>query len=410
MATLSVIMDTRYCKSGQQFPLKVRINHEKKSVYQPLEIDLPLKEWDEKRQMVRSNNPLHKKINRKIAGVVSELQDIILDLEKEGKPFSAKRIKDIYNGDIAPDTIQHYGQRQIALLKESNRFGTARTYRDSLKKLSQFLGGADCRFEELDYGTLTRFEASMLKAGMKVNSVSVYMRSLRAIFNKAVKEGVVDRSYYPFDDFRVQSEKTRSRSLSIDEIKALIGHPLPDGGAKWRFRQLFLFSFAFVGMSFIDMAFLRPSNIVDGRLHYRRRKTGRLYSIGLNEYNAAILHSLAGDRIDGDGYLLPILPSDLTDEERAISFARDVNSRCTKYLKMVATEIGLPPISSYWARYAWANVARKMGYSKDMIAEALGHSYGNRVTSIYLDEYEMGVIDEMNVAVLERVLNRVIYG
>jgi integrase/recombinase XerD len=37
-----------------------------------------------------------------------------------------------------------------------------------------------------------------------------------------------------------------------------------------------------------------------------------------------------------------------------------------------------------------------MGYSKDLIAEALGHEFGNKVTGIYLDNFDQEVIDDMN--------------
>ncbi|MEO6833598.1 MAG: hypothetical protein ABI378_13445 [Chitinophagaceae bacterium] len=61
-------------------------------------------------------------------------------------------------------------------------------------------------------------------------------------------------------------------------------------------------------------------------------------------------------------------------------------------------------LTSYNSRYSWANIAKGLGYSKDMIAEGLGHEYGNKVTGIYLDDYGNEVIDEMNAAVIKAVL------
>ncbi len=406
MATLNVLLDSRRAKSGKVFPLKVRITHGKASVYHSLELDLVEKEWDRLKQRVRSNHPLHKKVNLKISSVLNQMQEIILDLEKKGKPYSAEMVKSIFNGDKEGYKFLEYGLRQVTQLRESNRFGNARTYRESLKKFSDFLSGKDCRFEELDFTMLTRFETTMLKEGLKINSISVYLRSLRAIYNRAVKDGIADRNGNPFLDFHIKSEKTPSRSLTIDEMRMLIQYPLKDDGARWRFRQIFLCSFAFIGMSFIDMSFLKHSNISDGRLNYRRRKTGRLYSIALNEYNESILRSLSCNQKVNNDFIMPIINFTNLDEEQAIKASRDVYSRCNKYLKIIADEVGLEDsISTYWARYTWANIARKLGYSKDMIAEALGHSYGNRVTSIYLDDYEAGVIDEMNYTVLRNVFS-----
>ena len=33
----------------------------------------------------------------------------------------------------------------------------------------------------------------------------------------------------------------------------------------------------------------------------------------------------------------------------------------------------------------WATKAKRLGYSNEMIAEALNHEYGNKITNIYLD-------------------------
>ena len=295
MATLNIILDTRRQKAGKKYPLKARINHLKKSTYLSLDIDLDTREWDRKKQRVRPSHPLHRKLNLKIASVVTGLQEVILDLEKADRPYSAKSIKEKYLGNALPEDVLTYGEYQIGQLQEARKFGTARTYRDSLRKLSVFLDGQSCRFEDLDYTMLTQFQSSMLKEGLKVNSISVYLRSIRAIYNKAIRDGVASRIHYPFHDFKIRSEKTRSRSLTIEELKRLIAHPIPVDSAMWQYRQLFLFSFAFIGMNFIDMAFLTEQNIDKGRLNYRRRKTGKLYSIGLNEYNQEILNSLLNE-------------------------------------------------------------------------------------------------------------------
>jgi integrase/recombinase XerD len=403
MATLNVTLDTRRSKAGNNFPIKIRITHLQKSVNLSLNFDITQKEWDAKRQRVRSNHQNHKKINLKISNELSRIQEIVLDLDRKSKPYTAVHIKSMAQGEAPSDSILEYGFRIVTQLKESNRFGTANTYTDALRKLSKFLGNKDCHFGVIDYRMLTNFESFMLKDGLKINSVSVYLRSVRAIFNKAIKEGIVGRDNYPFRDFKIKSERTRSRSMTVEDLRKFFNFPLVEGSVKWKYRQIFFFSFAFIGMSFIDMAFLQPSDVSESRIKYRRRKTGRLYSIAINKHSSFILDSIATQ----DKFLLPILKSDISNEEEAIRIARESNRRCNKILKRIAKDAGIEmPISTYYARYTWSNVARKLGYSKDMIAEALGHSYGNRMTTVYLDEYDVDVIDEMNFNVLKSIFGK----
>jgi integrase len=69
---------------------------------------------------------------------------------------------------------------------------------------------------------------------------------------------------------------------------------------------------------------------------------------------------------------------------------------CNKYLEKIGTELKLPQkLTTYFSRHSFATIAKRMGYSKDLISEALGHSQGNRITEIYLDSYDMEVIDAM---------------
>jgi hypothetical protein len=153
------------------------------------------------------------------------------------------------------------------------------------------------------------------------------------------------------------------------------------------------------------MAFLTDTNIVDGRLRYRRRKTGKLYSIDINVHAQHILDSLVTTDSEGT-YLLPIIRNDIVEPKSALLYARESYRRCNKNLKAISKLVGISkPISTYWSRYSWANAARSLGYSKDMIAEGLGHSYGNRVTGIYLDDYPDNIIDDMNKCILFNVMN-----
>jgi len=158
-------------------------------------------------------------------------------------------------------------------------------------------------------------------------------------------------------------------------------------------------SFYLIGISFTDLAYLTPKNLVDGRVIYRRRKTHKLYSIKLFPKAEVILNEL---HQPGIKYLLPILPNDITEGSlRSKELINQWIKTTNKYLKRLGEQVGInAPLTTYVARHTFATCAKRLGYSNELIAEALGHEYGNRVTNIYLDSFDKAVVDEMHGRVI----------
>lgn len=77
---------------------------------------------------------------------------------------------------------------------------------------------------------------------------------------------------------------------------------------------------------------------------------------------------------------------------------------CNKYLGIISKKLEIPVVvTTYYSRYSWANIAKELGFSKDLIAEALGHDYGNRITGIYVDDFDSERIDEANFVIQQRI-------
>ena len=406
MSTIAIVLDTRRSLSNGEYPLKIRYSHDDSTFYINLKQHLPKSHWDAKSQRVRSSHPLATQLNLKFSQQVVDLQKVVLDLELAGETPTVNAVKKRLESTSSTNCMFEYGNRLIAQLRDSRQYGNARTLEDSLRKLRHFIVKPPFGFDQLTYKFLREFESSMLAEGLKVNSISVYLRSLRAMFNKAIKEGIVDRSVYPFHDFKIKSERTVNRSLPMDVFQKLATFPLDPLSATWRFRQLFLISYTLMGISFVDMAFLQHENRHGDRLIYRRKKTGKIYSIKMTPHCTKLIDELwANVPPSKTKYILPILSSDVQNLNELMHHSREVYHRCNKYLKKLATVMQLEyKLSTYWSRYSWANHARDLGYSKDLIAEGLGHEYGNRVTGIYLDNYASSVIDEMNIHVVSTVL------
>ena len=164
--------------------------------------------------------------------------------------------------------------------------------------------------------------------------------------------------------------------------------------------KYFLISFYLRGISFTDLAYLRQSNIIDGRVEYKRRKTHKNYSIKLFPEAQVLFEKF---NVNGSKYLLPILPNDtLEDSIEAKKVIRQFIKTTNKYLKRMSEQIGLSsPATSYTSRHSFGTIAKRLGYSNELIAEALGHEYGNKITNIYLDTFDSDVLDAMHKHVIQ---------
>lgn len=187
----------------------------------------------------------------------------------------------------------------------------------------------------------------------------------------------MDRSYYPFHDITIKTERTAKRAVTRQEIAVIEQMGLKINSSEWHARNYFLLSFYLIGIPFTDLAYLRKSNVVDARIEFRRRKAHKLYSIKIQPQAQIIL-----DRYSNTGdYLLPIMPNGI--EENTIQSKKIICQwikTTNKYLKRMAGD----NVTTYVARHTWATTAKRLGYSNELIAEALGHEYGNRITNIYL--------------------------
>ena len=220
--------------------------------------------------------------------------------------------------------------------------------------------------------------------------------------NKAIKAKVLGRENYPFQDFSVKHESTAKRAVAKEVIGRIEAIELPVDTPIWHNRNYFMLSFYLIGISFVDLSYLKWSDIKDGRIIYRRRKTGKIYNIKLAPKAIRILEFYQ-ERPSNTPFILPIIPpSSLGNKEKELFYTRQGYAICNKYLQKITELCSIEEkVTTYVSRHSWATIARSLGYSKDLIAEALGHEYGNKVTGIYLDHYSNLVIDEVNAKVID---------
>ena len=402
MATIKIILDTRRQREDGTYPLKLRVFQNRSNSTFTLNLFITEEQWNSQKQLVKANHSNHQTLNKHLKFHYLKAQQAILELEYKQENFTAKEVINVLKGK--PDkttkkkdtTIFEYGYKLVNRQKQAGKIGNARAYENTLKRLESYLKHRNLPFVDITYDWLEEFEADFLSSGIKVNTISFYLRTIRAIYNRAIKAKLVDRTAYPFNDFTIKRESTAKRAISKEKIKLIENVELPKDTPIWHNRNFFILSFNLIGISFIDLAFLEWDNIQNGRVQYLRKKTKKLYNIKLTKKAAEIL-ACYEDHHQGK-YVLPIIDNNIVgDLEKEQFYSRQGYKLCNKYLKRICELCGIEEtVTTYVARHSWATSAKRLGFSKDLIAEALGHEYGNRITGIYLDDYDLEVIDEMN--------------
>lgn len=400
MVNLKALLDTRRQKSDGSFNIIFRITHNRKvytlnSGFQTTEIH-----WNDKRNEIDKSHPNASLLNIRISQQFFKIQQAILQLDGD---FSMEKLRFMIDDNPKKQlntTFKSFSDKLISQMIEINRTGNAIVYQTAVNRLLSFYGRDDLGFQEIDYSLLDDFAHHLSMNGLKQNSISNYFRSIRAIYNKAIKAKIIERSNYPFAEISIRSEKTTKRAISKDDITKLMRLKLETNSTAERSLKHFLLSFYLRGMSFTDLAYLKQSNIIDGRVVYKRRKTHKDYSIKLFPEAQVLFEQLY---VDGSKYLLPILPNDALEDSIATKkIIRQFIKTTNKYLKRLSeiAEIG-SPVTTYTSRHSFGTIAKRLGYSNELIAESLGHEYGNKITNIYLDTFDTEVIDSMHQCVIK---------
>lgn len=287
-------------------------------------------------------------------------------------------------------SLLSYTAHLAEAMQRVGRERTAETYMLATKSFSRFIGCGDVLMQHIDYQTVTDYEVYLRRKGLKANTVSFYLRNLRAIYNRAADENLIIPSN-PFRRAYTGTGKTVKRAVSAEVIRRIAAFSTENLSLR-RAADLFMFSFYTRGMAFVDMAYLTHRNIRDGYLVYRRRKTGEIITILWEEYMQRIVDRYASESTT---YLLPIIKGKNPRREY-LSAAHATN----RNLKKIGCQLGLQtPLTLYVARHSWASIALSKQVPISTISRALGHN-SESTTRIYLASLDNSAVDCANRLVL----------
>lgn len=296
----------------------------------------------------------------------------------------------------APCGIMEYVKRKTAEFGEDHSYSTVQNYRTAARSLCAYAGhGTDVPLSQIDDNMIMGYQRWLQHRNICMNTVSCYLRSLRSVYKKAVDDGLtVDVS--PFRHSFTGKETTIKRSLTEEDIRKIRFLHFRRGTRADLTRDLFMFSFCAQGMPFVDIAFLRLSQIKDDTLTYKRHKTGQQVTVNLLPCMMTIINKYARDDRE---YIFPIISA--SDEGTAYREYRDMLGKYNRVLKKIGRMAGVScNLTSYSARHTWASIAFDKNVDLPVISKALGHT-DTKTTMVYIKEINDRRLAEANEKILD---------
>ena len=355
-------------------------------------------EWDESRSMVTTTQANERKslilsIRERIRRDLELFAKIDRKLQANGLIYTADDVIDEFNRYAHEYSLFNFMASIIAKLKCNGKIRTSETYRSTLNSFKNFRRGEDIMLDCLTSEIMEAYEAWHRKRGVAPNTISFYNRILRAVYNRAVEYEIIENRN-PFRHVYTGVDKTVKRALPLALIKRIKTLDLSLTPPLDFARDMFLISFYLRGMSFIDMAFLKRSDLKNGYVIYRRRKTGQQLIIEWTKEMQMIIDKYPENATE---YLLPIIKNPVTNER---STYRNTGYNINHNLKKIAQMIGIQiSLTLYVARHSWASAARSKGIPLAVISEGMGHD-SETTTQIYLASLDTSVVDRANSLIL----------
>ncbi len=387
MATLNYYLDRRSIKKDGTSPLKIMVNTKQNNFMLPMGIDLLPSQWNVEKGIVVKHTRKAFLNSYLTEMLVKGEEKLMTEQKKQGSALSKIQIKDLM-ASLFCDCKQQEGN-VIGMFKrmiedKSKRKRTQEIYAVTLRKIEKYLGkdASSLTFEDINLRWLKNFEEWLTTDCPHVNARAIHFRNLRAVFNKAIEEDLTTN--YPFRKFKIGKEATRKRSLLVEQIRAL--RTMEIEPYQQKYVDTFFLMFYLMGINAIDLLSATPNQVVNGRLEYKRAKTGTLYSIKLEPEALEII-----EKYKGKQHLLRFC-----DKMKSYRFFMNKMNNCMKKL--------IPGCTSYYARHSVASIAAELDVPLDTIARMLGHMDSTRrVTLIYVD-FNQNKVDEANRKVIDYVL------
>ena len=382
------ILDIRRAKINGLFPVKVQVVFRRKQKYYSTGKELSKEDWD---RLLKAKSQLLMEVRADIESSFSIIKQQVSELIQKGE-FSFEILSIRLGRHTKEINLRTAFELKMKELEDNEQASTYLNYRSALKSLESF-GGINIPLDRITVEWLKHCERFWISNGKSYSSVSIYFRTLKCILNRAVRDGILKESSFPFgkNKYEIPEGCGRKLALTLSEIKKVMSYQCETKDIE-EFRDLWVFSYLCNGINFMDLLFLQYSNIMDGEICFVRSKTSRTTKHN-KEIHAIItpemwniIQKWGNPRLSPQTYIFKYARG-TEDAFEKIRLVRRIITKCNRRLKKIAQDIGIFQLTTYTARHSFATVLKRGGAKTSYISESLGHS-NLSVTEHYLAYFE----------------------
>tara|TARA_Y100001968_G_scaffold333836_1_gene399994 strand:- start:2097 stop:3344 length:1248 start_codon:yes stop_codon:yes gene_type:complete len=410
-AKVSIYFDRRRSKKDNTFPVKLRVwdTNLKESKLYNLNMDLTQKQYKGAWESSKPRSEF-KEIRKKLFHYENKAIELIDAMRKFSyDEFERKFFRKKGDGT----NIKWQYERYINELNKMTSLNTASTYKYSLKSISVYLKSKkksldNLSFFDIDKKWLQDYEDYMLDSCKSRNTISIYIRCLKSIFNNAIQENEINRDVYPFGKRRyvIPNEIGFKKALTMEQLKKLYNSK-PTNQYQSKAKDFWLLSYFCNGMNLKDILFLKNNNIDEDLILFKREKTIKTSKSNLKTIKVKLLpealkiiKKYSNKSSDSEEYIFGVIKEGYTPEQktRAINnFVRMVN----QHLQKLAIKLEIPKdISTNWARHTFATTLKNKKYPLKFISEFMGHS-SIKTTEIYFASIDDEMREDMSESLMD---------
>lgn len=389
---ISIYLDTRRAKSNGKFPVKLRVYtpHPRVQKLYFTQFEFTTDEFGSIWNTSKPRNE-HKPIRKQMQAIEVRATKVAENL----KPFTFEQFeKKLYRKDGDGTNLKYQYSRIIKEFLNNKKIGTASTYELSQKSLTDYVENkSNKKYNKVSFFDITPkwlqdYETYMTETkGRSLTTVSMYLRALKAVFNRAIDDKEIENDYYPFGKrkYQVPNSSNVKKALSREQLGILF-NAIPENKYQEKARDFWFFSYACNGINIKDIAQLRFKDIQDGKFTFYRAKTIttskaqlKPITIYLNDFTKSVIEKYSMDINNPEDFLFGIIAEKDSAAEQHLKI-NNFNRFIGQHLKKMAKDLELPEtISAYWARHSFATNAVRNGATMEFIQESLGH--GNLKTT-----------------------------
>lgn len=395
MAVVKIVLH-KIKRADGTFPVSLRVTKNRKTKYFKTIFNVFPEEWDASAQLFNKSHKNHLQDNRLLLKFKERAFRIYSELQLKNESFRLSEFETAFRITSNPESKKFFNfwSDLIQELNSAGRVGNARIHNEAFLALKKFNLSTRLEFEDITVAYLSKFETHLRSRGGNDGGISLRMRTIRAVFNKAIARDIISADIYPFKNYKISKLKSKpaKRALDFTEIMKIVKMDISSHPHLLNSHKYFVFSFYTRGMNFADQINLKWSQINGDKIFYTRSKSKGNFNITILPPVRDILNYFKARSI-GTKYVFPLLLQDNMTPIQIENRKHKTLSKYNKDLKEIAAICNIDKtLTSYVARHSFANSLKQMGVATDVISESLGHQ-NLTITQAYLKELDSSVLD-----------------